>query len=264
MSSDSSSTGLPASAIAWGKTLGVIAGALALYVGVTFLVTGLTGDPVAGAAASNLAVLTAAILYRRVSTGSVMAGPPRPRATTPGFWAAALAGLVAVWLAGQSAAMWVYSQVGDPAYEAVASAKLDSPAWLLLLTSLVLAPIGEESLLRGVAYPALRRHWPPLAAAFVTASVFALLHMNLVQVVLTIPLGILLAFVYEAAQRLWPVIALHMLFNLAAAVVPVGFVAHIAQPPMIVAALLASTVALYALRPGRYPDLEGALKGEEE
>ena len=130
---------------------------------------------------------------------------------------------------------------------------------LLLLTAVILAPLGEESLLRGIAFPALRRHWPPLASAFVTAAVFSVLHGNLVQIVLTVPLGILLAFVYEGAQRLWPVVTAHVLFNLAGFLVPKQLVAVLANPAMVLVLAAAALLLLFALTPGRYAKREDAV-----
>ena len=243
---------LPPGARAWGKTVAILGGALAAYVAVALLVTLATGDAIAGAAASNVAVAVLAIVYRWRSTGTPKAAAPRPRALTASFWIAAFTGLVACWFAGQTAAAWVYATWGSPEFDAVNSAKTDTPVLLLLVTVLILAPLGEEALMRGIAFPALRRHWPPFAAAFVTAMVFALLHGNLVQIVLTVPLGILLAFVYEASQRLWPVILMHVLFNMAASFVPPAFIDGLAVLPLIASLFIAVALLLFALTPGRY------------
>ncbi|MCI4659688.1 CPBP family intramembrane glutamic endopeptidase [Cryobacterium zhongshanensis] len=245
-------TVLPPGVRAWGKTIAILGGSLAIYVAAALLVTLLTGDAIAGAAVSALVVAVLRIVYRWRSTGTPLAPAPKPRALTVGFWLTAAAGLIICWVAGQTAASWVYATWGSRTFDAVNSAKVDSPIWLVALTVLFLAPIGEESLIRGIAYPALRKHWPPLAAAFVTAMVFSLLHGNLVQIVLTVPLGLLLAFVYEASQRLWPVVFMHVLFNIAASFVPKELVEGIARPPMVIALAVAVALVLFALTPGRY------------
>lgn len=237
---------------AWLRTIAVLAGTLAIYVALALVGTLLTGDAIVGAAMSNVAAAVVAIAYRWRSTGTPLAPAPRARARTVGFWVAAIAALVVCWTAGQAAALWVYSTWGSAAFDAVNSTKMHSPALLVVITAVILAPLGEEALIRGTAYPALRRHWPPLASAFVTASVFALLHGNLVQIVLTVPLGILLAFVYEAAQRLWPVVIMHVLFNLASSIVPPELVRGLAHPVMILCLTAAVVTLLFALIPGRY------------
>jgi membrane protease YdiL (CAAX protease family) len=243
---------LPASARAWGKTLAVVGVALALYVGIALGVTALTGDAILGAAVSDIAAAVLAIAYRWRSTGTPLAGEPKPRARTIGFWITAGVALAVCWTAGEAAAAWIYQAVGSAGFDAVSSDQEQSSLPLLLLTAVILAPLGEESLMRGIAFPALRKHWPPLASAFVTAAVFSILHGNLVQIALTVPLGILLAFVYEAVQRLWPVVTMHVLFNLAGFIVPKGLVDGIANPAMIGVLAAGAVVLLFALTPGRY------------
>lgn len=243
---------LPPGARAWGKTIAILGGTLAIYVAAALLATLITGDAIAGAAISALVVAVLVVVYRWRSTGTPLAPAPKPPALTVSFWLTAGIGLVICWVAGQTTAAWVYAAWGSRAFDAVNSTKMESPIWLVVMTVLLLAPIGEESLMRGIAYPALRKHWPPLAAAFVTAMVFSLLHGNLVQIALTVPLGMLLAFVYEASQRLWPVVLMHVLFNMAASFIPKELVEGIARPPMIVALAVAVALVLFALTPGRY------------
>jgi membrane protease YdiL (CAAX protease family) len=248
---------------AWVATIVILGIALASYVATALVVTVLTGDAIAGAAASNVVVFALAVVYRWRSTGTPLAPAPQPRALTVGFWLTASAGLVLCWAAGQTTAAWVYETWGSSGFDAVNSTKMDSPVWLVVLTILLLAPIGEEALMRGIAYPALRRHWPPAAAAFVTAMVFAVLHGNLVQITLTVPLGMLLAFVYEACQRLWPVILMHVVFNMASSFVPPEVIQPVAQLPLVLALLVAVALALFALTPGRYAVEDRAVVGND-
>ena len=80
---------------------------------------------------------------------------------------------------------------------------------LVLITGLLLTPLVEELLFRGVLYQALRRRMPIGTAALVSAMVFALMHG---QVVLFIPftvMGVLLALVYERSGSLIPTILIH-------------------------------------------------------
>lgn len=236
----------------WMGTVGVVAGALAAYVATALVVAALTGSAMYGAVASNLVAVVVMVAVRWRRTGTPLSPPPSQGALRPVFWAVALMGLAACWLFGQTAAMLVLRTWGDPAFEAVSQVKVDSPVWLLLLVSMLLAPLGEESLVRGTVYPELRRRWGVLASAFVTASVFALLHGNMVQLVLTVPLGLLLALVYEAAQRVWPVVVMHALFNTVSLFTPASLVEGIAQPPMVACALAAALLSLFALRPSAW------------
>ncbi|MCB5280572.1 CPBP family intramembrane glutamic endopeptidase [Arthrobacter sp. ES1] len=210
------------------RTFGVLAGALALYVSAALIATLLTGSAVVGAAVSNAGIFTAGLFWLRTQPrrdGSQ--GPGGSRGTLGRgrrFWALVAASLAFCWLVGQAASAWLYSLVGSPEFDQHTAAKAGAPVVLMLLVVLVLAPMGEEMLMRGVAYTRLRRHLPPLAAALLTSAVFSLLHLNLVQIVVTLPLGLLLAAVYEQTGRLAPVIGLHVVFNLLSALVPVAVV----------------------------------------
>lgn len=209
----------------WLRTLAVIIGALMLYL-VTALMAGtISGSPVVGAVASNTVVFVAGLVWLRSvghRSASGVGAPARSGLAdrAPGFWILVMVALVFCWLVGQAASVWLYSLMGSPSFDGHATARAEVPALVMLLVVLVLAPMGEEMLMRGVIYSRLRVHLPPLAAAVLTTGVFSLMHLNLVQIAATLPLGLLLAVVYEHTGRLAPVIVMHVVFNLASTVVP--------------------------------------------
>jgi len=230
------------------RTIAVLGGALAIYVAVTLLVAALTGDALTGAAAANITAFVLFLVYRQWSTGTPQAAAAHPIAKTSRFWGYALSTLVVCWLAGQSAGMSLYLAWGSDGFDAVAGTQANAPLGLLLVSTVVFAPIGEESLLRGIAYPALRTHWSPLVAAVITALGFAVLHGNIVQIALTVPLGILLAFVYESSQRLWPLVLMHAGFNAIAFAMPVPIILVLANPLVATALVAAAGLSLYLFR----------------
>ncbi|MCY1718560.1 type II CAAX endopeptidase family protein [Microbacterium sp. SL62] len=233
----------------WGKTIVVVLAALAAYVASALAVTLITGDGILGAAVSNIATAVLALLYRRRVTGTFRPPALSARARTAEFWLAAGAGLVACWLFGQAAASWVYSSWGSEGFDAVNAARFAGPAALVLLTGVLLAPLGEEALMRGIVFSALRRHWSLPVAAVASSAVFAVLHGNLVQIVLTLPLGVLLAYVYEGTQRLSPVVLMHVAFNAAASFTPPSFVAAITNPIVCVMLALLTVLSIIMLSP---------------
>src|SRR5699024_12270471 len=101
---------------------------------------------------------------------------------------------------------------------------------LVLPLSLVIAPIGEEALLRGLIYPVLRKRVSVLVAVLISATTFALMHGNIVQIAATLPLAVLLALVYERTRSLWPCVLAHVGFNLAATLIPVRVLLIWANP----------------------------------
>ncbi|MGW5875370.1 CPBP family intramembrane glutamic endopeptidase [Nocardiopsis terrae] len=145
--------------------------------------------------------------------------------------------------------MWLYAEYGSPVFDAAQSAQNTVPVVLLLFALVVAAPAGEEALMRGLIYPLLRRRWPVLASTLVSSVTFAALHGNPVQIAVALPLGMLLAFVYEHVPRLWPVIVLHALFNLASALVPVYLVEAMATPVVFSVALTGVVAVLVAVHP---------------
>ena len=209
-----------------GTTLAVVALALAVYVCSSLAVMRLTGDAVAGSAAGSAASLVSALVYRRWRHGSWAARRPDDL-PSPAFWGWAAAAVAASFLAGQTLAVWVYGAFGSPGYDAVVSSEQAS-----LVTTLVLAPIGEEALVRGVVFARMREHWPLWASAVASAGCFAALHANVVQAVAVFPLAVVLALVFGRDGRLWPVVAMHAGFNLASLVVPAATISALASSPL--------------------------------
>lgn len=233
----------------WLPTLAVIAGALVLYLGSALIAAGLTGSAVIGALVSNAVIFTAGVLWLRSGKHRTAVSEPQrsPQVRRPGFWARAAAALLLCWLAGQAAALWLYGITGSSNFDGHTETKALAPAVLVLALVLVLAPMGEEMLMRGLAYSRLRRHVSPFAAAVLTTGVFSLLHLNIVQLVLTLPLGILLAAVYEQTGRLGAVIGLHMVFNLLSVIVPAAAVAGFASLPFVLVSWSVTAVLLVGL-----------------
>jgi uncharacterized protein len=87
--------------------------------------------------------------------------------------------------------------------------------WVGVLTCVV-APICEEFLFRGYMYRALRNWrgvWP---AALIVGTLFGLVHVASAPIGFLLPLavfGVILCFVYEISDSLYPGIALHSVNN---------------------------------------------------
>lgn len=232
----------------WWKIVAGIGVAFGFYVLGTLAGTWVFEDAVAGAATGAIFAFVVFLLMRVQRTGTPLAKDVL--ILRPGAFAATCAvALLTAWLFGQTASAAFYRAFGDSAYDVVAQARLDSSVWLIAITVLVLAPLGEEALLRGTVYSLLRDKWPPLAAAFVTAAIFSILHGNLVQILLTLPLGLVLALVYEISQRLWVIVLMHAAFNVASSFVPRDAVESLAQPSVVAASGIALVLSLLALRP---------------
>ena len=90
------------------------------------------------------------------------------------------------------------------------------PAWQLVVmgfTAIVLAPVAEEALFRGVLYTALRQRGYRRLAVWGNAMLFALIHFNIAAIVPLIFLALVWTWLYERTGNLLAPIAAHMTFN---------------------------------------------------
>jgi membrane protease YdiL (CAAX protease family) len=95
---------------------------------------------------------------------------------------------------------------------AVAGGAVDSIAPIVFST-VILAPIGEELLCRGLLYGWLKTRWGKGAGAFLSALLFAGLHQSLGAVAPIFVLGLVLVYVYERTGSLHYSILFHAIFN---------------------------------------------------
>ncbi|MFN9644130.1 MAG: lysostaphin resistance A-like protein [Cyanobacteriota bacterium] len=91
-----------------------------------------------------------------------------------------------------------------------------SDGWALLafaLTAVVLAPLFEETLFRGVLLPVVARHLGAPWAVLISALVFAIAHLSLAELVPLSVLGVGLGVVRWQTGRLGASVCLHALWN---------------------------------------------------
>lgn len=81
------------------------------------------------------------------------------------------------------------------------------------IVALIVAPIAEELLFRGVLYQAIKQRGRPYAAIGVTAFLFAMIHFYPVGFLALIFLAVLLVAAYERTRNLLAPILLHAFFN---------------------------------------------------
>lgn len=125
-----------------------------------------------------------------------------------------LLGLLAV-LAVIAVSMGVEAPA-PPDGESGGSGMLDTMGnfWLSFAISVVLAPVIEEIVFRGVLFPAIKRRYGLIAGIVISSLVFTLVHMNPVQMMSVLPLGVYLAVMYHRTGSIYPGIMLHATWNL--------------------------------------------------
>jgi membrane protease YdiL (CAAX protease family) len=83
------------------------------------------------------------------------------------------------------------------------------------IATIVIAPVGEELLFRGILYPFIKRVSSPLLALWITSMVFAAAHFDLPTFVPLAFLAVVLTWLYEHTGNLLACIVTHSLFNAA-------------------------------------------------
>ena len=84
---------------------------------------------------------------------------------------------------------------------------------LIVVASVFLAPLCEETIYRGVLYNGVREEKPVVKSVLLSALAFMLMHMSPVQVVFQFALGVTCAFIMHRTGRLFPCILLHATAN---------------------------------------------------
>ena len=85
--------------------------------------------------------------------------------------------------------------------------------WLTFAITVVLAPIVEEVIFRGVLFPAIKRRYGLVAGIVLSSLVFTLVHMNPIQMLSVLPLGVYLAIMYHRTGSIYPGMILHATWN---------------------------------------------------
>ncbi len=84
---------------------------------------------------------------------------------------------------------------------------------LVFLTVVILAPIIEELLFRGVIFNALRKKINIAASIIITSLLFSLVHLHIGLLIITFITGVFLNYVYYKYGNIGYSIFLHMLIN---------------------------------------------------
>lgn len=129
----------------------------------------------------------------------------------------ALAFLPFGWLL-QQGCIWLLTQVHlqpelQSTFEALQATTTAMDHIVMGLTIIVLAPVAEEIIFRGILYPTIKQAGHPRLALWGVAFVFALIHFNAAILIPLLLLALLLAWLYEYTDNLLAPIAAHVCFN---------------------------------------------------
>lgn len=133
------------------------------------------------------------------------------------FFAAAFLGFLAIPISG-FVALIIQILLGRPLenpqlpFLIPAGSSLFGGVMIFILGGLLL-PFAEELFFRGLLYNWLRQHWGATAAILSSAFIFAILHGDFAIGGAAFILGIILAWLYERSQSLWPAFIVHAINN---------------------------------------------------
>jgi len=131
-----------------------------------------------------------------------------------------------VFLLGMSAAMFlngalimsgIYALLQD-SYSNTSDVLYSDNVYLTYLTAVILAPVMEEVMFRGLIYKKLRTYCIFSLAALLSAIYFGVYHMNYLQFLYATALGMFLAYAFERFKSVKASILLHAGANLTSVV----------------------------------------------
>jgi len=89
----------------------------------------------------------------------------------------------------------------------------DSPLPLTFIGIVILGPFAEEIFYRGFIFGGLFGRLGPWRAAYVSAGLFAVSHMDFGLIIPAFAAGLLFAWVYNRTGSIWPIILAHSIQN---------------------------------------------------
>lgn len=85
---------------------------------------------------------------------------------------------------------------------------------IMFIYSVVMAPISEELIFRGVIFRIAQRSFPFWTANVIQAALFGAFHMNAIQGCYTFFVGLVLGYICQKGGSIYHAIVFHILFNL--------------------------------------------------
>ncbi len=125
---------------------------------------------------------------------------------------------IAVFLQVIAIALLIFA--GSVAFNAVLSpfigtlhASFPKPDWFVAITQILIAPVIEETIFRGIILHSFLKSMSPRKAILISSALFAFCHASPYQLMVAFLLGILQGWLYWRFQSLVPAIAIHMSAN---------------------------------------------------
>ena len=85
--------------------------------------------------------------------------------------------------------------------------------WKVIILTVVLAPINEECIMRGIILTRLKKNMAPVIAIIISAVYFGIFHLNIVQGIYAFVMGLFMAYIAYKYCSIIPSILFHAMFN---------------------------------------------------
>ena len=106
-------------------------------------------------------------------------------------------------------------------YEDMIELALGEDTIIMLVTTVIAAPVSEECIMRGLILRNLQKYFSVPVTIIIQAILFGIFHMNWVQGLYVLPVGAALGYTAVKCRSVLPCIYMHMFYNLMSVVVAV-------------------------------------------
>ena len=82
-----------------------------------------------------------------------------------------------------------------------------------LISIVILAPLCEEFIFRGIIQRGMHKYYPPVVCISVAALLFGVTHLNLLQAIGGFLIGVFIGYIYYKTHNIWIAILVHFINN---------------------------------------------------
>ncbi len=158
-----------------------------------------------------------------------------------------LTGAIAAWgLAGtlSSICTLLMPKTAENVNSALNMALGDGAQIIGLISAIILAPITEELIMRGIIFRRSKRAFGIVGCILISTILFSVMHLNVIQGIYVIPMGLFWGYVAYRYNSVIPCICCHMINNFIGMLVPIKF------PPIILFIVLGGVAVFVGVRFG--------------
>lgn len=170
-------------------------------------------DLVVLSGAANLTALTVAVALAFWRSGEAPRFSPGHRVRRGLAAAVALSAAGGTVVLGEAVNLTAWLVPLPPELEALFDRLTGAPLPSALFTLVLVAPLTEEALFRGLLLRGFARRYGPAAGLLMSSALFALFHLNLWQALAAFAAGFYLGWLYLATGSLLYPMAAHAVFN---------------------------------------------------